>query len=187
MVSKSFRRSPRIADWSVSSPNPLEQIEVAVTRMGPLGETTTPFLPAERITLPEAIAAFTINAAYVNRDESDTGSIEVGKLADLAILDRNLFDIPATQISDAKVLATLFEGKVVHSSTLVEHLTRDERPVRLEQEAVTFHDPCYLGRYAGEHASPRALLERHGAAITEPERTVVLNATGARIERAAGA
>ena len=64
--------------------------------------------------LPEAIAAFTINAAYVNRDESDTGSIEVGKLADLAILDRNLFDIPATQISDAKVLATLFEGKVVH-------------------------------------------------------------------------
>jgi predicted amidohydrolase YtcJ len=102
------------SDWSVSSPNPLEQIEVAVTRMGPLGETTTPFLPAERITLPEAIAAFTINAAYVNRDESDTGSIEVGKLADLAILDRNLFDIPATQISDAKVLATLFEGKVVH-------------------------------------------------------------------------
>ena len=44
----------------------------------------------------------------------DTGSIEVGKLADLAILDRNLFDIPPTEISDAKVLLTLFEGKVVH-------------------------------------------------------------------------
>jgi predicted amidohydrolase YtcJ len=102
------------SDWSVSSANPLEQIEVAVTRMGPLGETSTPFLPAERIDLPEAIAAFTINAAYVNRDERDTGSIEVGKLADLAILDRNLFDIPATEISDAKVLTTLFEGKVVH-------------------------------------------------------------------------
>jgi predicted amidohydrolase YtcJ len=64
--------------------------------------------------LPEALAAFTINAAYVNRDEVDTGSIEVGKLADLAILDRNLFDIPPTEISDAKVLLTLFEGKVVH-------------------------------------------------------------------------
>jgi predicted amidohydrolase YtcJ len=102
------------SDWSVSSANPLEEIEVAVTRMGALGETRTPFLPSERIALPEAIAAFTINAAYVNRHETETGSIEVGKLADLAILDRNLFDIPATEISDAKVLVTLFEGKAVH-------------------------------------------------------------------------
>jgi len=82
--------------------------------MGPLGETKTPFLPSERIALPEAIAAFTINAAYVNRHETETGSIEVGKFADIAILDRNLFDIPATEISDAKVLVTLFEGKTVH-------------------------------------------------------------------------
>jgi len=102
------------SDWSVSSPNPMEEIEVAVTRMGALGETKTPFLPDERIGLPEAIAAFTINAAYVNRHETETGSIEVGKLADLAILDRNLFAIPAGEISDAKVLVTLFEGKAVH-------------------------------------------------------------------------
>ena len=102
------------SDWSVSSANPMEEIEVAVTRMGPFGETKTPFLPSERIDLPEAIAAFTINAAYVNRHETETGSIEVGKLADLAILDRNLFDIPAGEISDAKVLITLFEGKAVH-------------------------------------------------------------------------
>jgi predicted amidohydrolase YtcJ len=102
------------SDWSVSSPNPLEEIEVAIDRMGPLGETSTPFLPEQRIALPEAIAAFTINAAYVNRHENETGSIEVGKLADLAILDRNLFDIPTTEISDAKVLVTLFEGKTVH-------------------------------------------------------------------------
>jgi len=102
------------SDWSVSSANPLEEIEVAVTRMGPLGETKTPFLPTERIALPEAIAAFTINAAYVNRHEKETGSIEVGKFADLAILDRNLFDIPATEISDTKVLVTLFEGRAVH-------------------------------------------------------------------------
>jgi len=64
-----------------------------------------------------------------------------------------------------------FTGKVVHSSVLVEQLTRHERPVRLEDEAVTFHDPCYLGRYAGEHAAPRALLERYGGEISEPERT----------------
>ncbi len=102
------------SDWSVSSANPMEEMEVAVTRMGPAGETKTPFLPSERIGLPDAIAAFTINAAYVNHLETETGSIEVGKLADLAILDRNLFDIPASEISDAKVLVTLFEGKPVH-------------------------------------------------------------------------
>ncbi len=102
------------SDWSVSSPNPMVEIEVAVTRMGPFGETKTPFLPDERINLPEAIAAFTINAAYVNRLEKQTGSVEVGKLADLVVLDRNLFAIPPTEISDAKVLVTLFEGKAVH-------------------------------------------------------------------------
>ncbi len=55
---------------------------------------TTPWMPDERIALPEALAAFTINAAYTNRDETNTGSLEVGKLANLAVLDRNLFDIP---------------------------------------------------------------------------------------------
>ena len=64
-----------------------------------------------------------------------------------------------------------FEGKVVHSSVLVDEITRHEQPVTLEQEAVTFHDPCYLGRYAGEHQAPRALLERYGGEVTEPERT----------------
>ena len=102
------------SDWSVSSANPMEEIEVAVTRMGPFGETKTPFLPSERIDLPEAIAAFTINAAYVNRHETETGSIEVGKLADIAILDRNLFEISAAEISETHVLVTLFEGKPVH-------------------------------------------------------------------------
>ena len=82
--------------------------------MGSLGDTKTPWMPEERIGLPEAIAGFTINAAFTNRDESNTGSLEVGKRANLAVLDRNLFDIPATEISDTKVLLTLFEGKAVH-------------------------------------------------------------------------
>jgi len=102
------------SDWSVSTANPFEQIETAVTRMGSLGDTDEPFMPEERIGLPEALAAFTINAAYTNRNEQDTGSLEVGKLANLAVLDRNLFDIPATEISDTRVLLTLFEGKPVH-------------------------------------------------------------------------
>jgi predicted amidohydrolase YtcJ len=104
------------SDWSVSSANPFEEMETAITRMGALGETKAPWMPEERIGLPEAVAAFTINAAYTNRDETNTGSLEVGKRANLAVLDRNLFDIPATEISDTKVLVTLFEGKAVHGN-----------------------------------------------------------------------
>jgi predicted amidohydrolase YtcJ len=89
-------------------------METAITRMGALGETKTVWMPDERITLPEALAAFTINAAYTNRDEQNTGSLEVGKVANLAVLDRNLFDIAPTGISDTRVLLTLFEGRPVH-------------------------------------------------------------------------
>jgi predicted amidohydrolase YtcJ len=102
------------SDWSVSSANPLEEIEVAVTRMGWTGQTTTPFLPEERIELRDAIAAFTLNAAYVNFQDDRTGSIETGKLADLIVLDRNLFSIPPEQISESKVLLTLLGGKPVY-------------------------------------------------------------------------
>ena len=101
------------SDWSVSSANPLEELEVAVTRMGPNGETKEPYLPEERIDLRDALAAFTLNAAYVNFQEDRTGSIETGKLADLIVLDRNLFEIPPEQISDTKVLLTLFGGKPI--------------------------------------------------------------------------
>jgi hypothetical protein len=102
------------SDWSVSTANPFHEIEVAVTRMGPSGETTEPFLPEERIDLPLALAAFTINAAYVNTSDHDTGSVEVGKYADLIVVDRNLFDIRPEEISDASVLMTMIEGQVVH-------------------------------------------------------------------------
>jgi predicted amidohydrolase YtcJ len=102
------------SDWSVSSANPLEEIETAVTRMGSRGETDTPFIPDERIDLPTAIAAFTINAAYVNQIDDITGSIEPGKMADLIVLDRNLFELDQREISDAHVLLTLLEGTAVY-------------------------------------------------------------------------
>jgi len=102
------------SDWSVSTANPFHEIETAVTRMGSDGETTEPFLPEQRIDLPLALAAFTINAAYVNTHERDTGSVEVGKYADLIVLDRNLFNIDPREISDTSVLLTMVEGQVVH-------------------------------------------------------------------------
>ncbi|MDH5567959.1 MAG: amidohydrolase, partial [Myxococcales bacterium] len=104
------------SDWSVSSANPFEEIETAVTRMGANGETDAPYLPEERIDLPVALAAFTMGSAYVNFLERETGSIEVGKSADLIVLDRDLFSIAPTQISETRVLLTLLEGKPVHGS-----------------------------------------------------------------------
>ncbi len=59
------------------------------------------------------IDAYTINGAYLQKTDHITGSIEPGKYADLIILDRNLFDIPSTEISEARVLATFFSGQKV--------------------------------------------------------------------------
>jgi predicted amidohydrolase YtcJ len=103
------------SDWSVSSMNPLDGIEVAVTRRG-VDEPGDAFIPEERIALPEAIAAYTIAGAYAAFEEKETGSIEAGKAADLIVLDRNLFEIPAEKIHEAKVLLTLLEGREVWRS-----------------------------------------------------------------------
>lgn len=102
------------SDWSVSSANPFEQIEVAVRRVDPALAVAEPLLPAERIPLAEAIAAFTINAAYVNGFERETGSLEPGKAADLIVLDRNLFAIGTEEISETKVLLTLLDGETIY-------------------------------------------------------------------------
>ncbi|NQV86895.1 MAG: amidohydrolase family protein [Woeseiaceae bacterium] len=101
------------SDWSVSTANPFPQIETAVTRKDP-GRDGESFMPHETIDLATALAAFTINSAYVNGIELESGSIEVGKLADLIVLDRNLFSIPAKEISETKVLLTLLGGRPVH-------------------------------------------------------------------------
>jgi predicted amidohydrolase YtcJ len=101
------------SDWSVSSMNPLDAIEVAVTRRGLEEPRGSAFLPEERIGLPEALAAYTIAGAYAAFEEKETGSIEVGKAADLIVLDRNLFEVPPEKIHEAKVLWTLLEGREV--------------------------------------------------------------------------
>ena len=102
------------SDWSVSSMNPLDGIEVALTRRQSSLGAGPAWLPEERIALPEAIAAYTINGAYLDFTEGETGSIEVGKAADLIVVDRNLFELPASRIHEAKVLLTLLDGREVH-------------------------------------------------------------------------
>ena len=112
-----LRSGARLAmgsDWAVSTPNPLLEIEVAVERVWPesRGELP-PFLPSERLSLEEAIHGFTMGSAYVNHLDESTGSITVGKLADLAVVDRDLFAPDAGPIGDARVIGTFVGGAVV--------------------------------------------------------------------------
>jgi predicted amidohydrolase YtcJ len=112
------------SDWGVSSPDPLEEMHVAVNRTGWPGyeygggeeAATVPFLPEQAVDLPTAIAAFTIGSAYVNHLDEVTGSIEVGKLADVTVLDRNLFEHPASELHAARVHLTYVEGERVYSA-----------------------------------------------------------------------
>lgn len=95
--------------------NPLHGIQQGITRIEE-GETDPSKIanPDERATLPDMIASFTIDGAYANHVDDVTGSIEVGKKADIIVLDKNLFAIPVTQIKDVQVLLTLVEGKEVY-------------------------------------------------------------------------
>jgi predicted amidohydrolase YtcJ len=102
------------SDWPVTSMNPLEAIAVAVTRQDPDDPGSAPFIPEERVDLPDILAAYTINGAYASHEQKETGSIEVGKAADLVLLDRDLFEIPPRQIPSVRVIETVLEGRVVY-------------------------------------------------------------------------
>ena len=101
------------SDWFVSTPNPLLEMDVAVNRQVPEDRSVAVFLPDERVDLATALEAFTINCAYVNHLDKETGSLEVGKRADLVVVDQNLFDMEKP-IGEAEVLATMIEGDVVY-------------------------------------------------------------------------
>jgi predicted amidohydrolase YtcJ len=105
------------SDWNVSTANPLEAIEIAVRRQDALKDSGPVLNESERVSLADMIDAYTINAAWLMHQENKTGSIEAGKQADFVVLDRNLFELPASGINEAKVLLTLLEGEVVFSGS----------------------------------------------------------------------
>jgi len=102
------------SDWSVSSANPLDAIQVAVTRRAPDKPDGPAWLPRELVDLPAMLAAYTKNGAWLSHEENLRGTIAVGKLADLVVLDRNLFEIPASDIHSTKVLLTIFDGREIY-------------------------------------------------------------------------
>jgi len=104
------------SDWDVRSLNPLDAIETAITRRDPF-ENDGPVLGVnEEIDLATALDMYTRNAAYVMRLEEQTGSLEVGKRADMIVLDRNLFEIPPGEINEARVVMTMLDGNVVYTN-----------------------------------------------------------------------
>lgn len=98
-------------DYPIDKLNPLSQIHRAVTRIDSGGNDV--WLPEERITLAEALKAYTLGSAYGTFREHELGTIEAGKLADLIVLDRNLFAVPAEGILQTTVDLTIADGKVV--------------------------------------------------------------------------
>lgn len=104
------------SDWPVSTPDPLQQLEVAVTRCPPGEPEAEPLDPAQALDLRAAIEAATAGAAFVNGLDGETGTLEVGKLADLVVLDRDLLGPDAPAPTSARVVLTLVEGAVVHEA-----------------------------------------------------------------------
>jgi predicted amidohydrolase YtcJ len=102
------------SDWPVSSPDPLELLHVAVNRTEP-GATADggAFLPEERLSLDQSLHAYTMGSAYVNHLDTETGSIEVGKFADLVVLDRDLTAAGPGDLLGAAVQITLVAGEKV--------------------------------------------------------------------------
>jgi predicted amidohydrolase YtcJ len=101
------------SDWPVSSPDPIQGVHVAVNRVTPGGDGA-PLTPDQRLSLAEALTAYTAGTAYVNHLDDRTGRIAPGLLADLAVLDRDPFDGPAEAIHETRVDATYVGGRLVY-------------------------------------------------------------------------
>jgi hypothetical protein len=105
------------SDWAVSSMNPLDAIEVAVTRQDPEGQVAGALNAGEAVSLETMLAAYTSHAAYLMHQEHDTGTLAPGKQADLVVLNANLFEIDPTAINETRVVSTYFAGRKVYPPT----------------------------------------------------------------------
>jgi predicted amidohydrolase YtcJ len=102
------------SDWPVASANPFEGIEVAITHRAPGVATGEQLSPTERVTLDEAVRNYTVHSAYALHIEDQSGSLTVGKNADLVALDQNIYEVPTTAIGRTHVLVTMYKGEVVY-------------------------------------------------------------------------
>ena len=102
------------SDWTVAPLDPLSGIYAFATRRTIDDKNPGGWFPEQKISLEQAIKAYTLNGAYAGFSEKAKGSAEQGKLADLVVLSRNIFEIPAEEIMKTEVIMTIFNGKVIH-------------------------------------------------------------------------
>lgn len=102
------------SDWSVSSMNPLEAIQIGVTRQDPADPVGRVLTPQHRLDVMDMVRAYTVNGAFAAFDEKESGTLTVGKRADVVVLDKDITKVPATEISSGKVLVTLIDGEPVY-------------------------------------------------------------------------
>jgi predicted amidohydrolase YtcJ len=105
------------SDWFVAPPTPLEGIYAAVTRRTIDGKHPGGWVPEQKITVEEALRAYTIGAAYAEFAEREKGSLERGKLADFVLIDRDITRIQPETIRDARVMMTVVSSRVVFERT----------------------------------------------------------------------
>ena len=102
-------------DWTVAPLNPMLTIYAAVTRRTLDGKNPNGWIPEQKISVAEAVQAYTLGSAYAEFQEAVKGSLTVGKLADLVIIDRDIFKIKPEEIEQAKVMMTIVDGRVVYA------------------------------------------------------------------------
>ena len=100
-------------DWDVAPLNPLLTIYAAVTRATLDGKNPNGWFPEQKLTVPEAVEAYTAGSAYAEFQEKEKGSITPGKLADMVLLSDDIFTIDPVKIRDVKVVKTIVGGRVV--------------------------------------------------------------------------
>ena len=100
-------------DWDVAPLNPLLTVYAAVTRATLDGKNPNGWFPEQKLSVAEAVEAYTMGSAYAEFQEKEKGSITPGKLADMVILSDDIFSIEPARIRDVKVLKTFLGGKVV--------------------------------------------------------------------------
>lgn len=101
---------------SIEQPEPLKQLFQAVTRIPPDDSRLQPWRPEQCLTIEEAIRCYTLEPAYAEFKDDKKGSITVGKLADLCVLDQNILEIDPHQILETQVAMTIFDGEVVYEA-----------------------------------------------------------------------
>ena len=102
------------SDWTVAPLSPILGIYAAVTRRTLDGKNPGGWVPEEKVSVEEAVRAYTVNGAWAEFAEAAKGTVQAGKLADLVVLDRDIFTVPPEEISRAKVRMTVFEGRIIY-------------------------------------------------------------------------